>query len=221
MPALRQLAIASDGRIVYRSTGKVVQASNLEIRTWQNGQQAVYRNGRLWGRLGKPTATQQRRIDKLATTRQKRARTAEDKAYRQAIEDASLTGYEEQPNGWQNARIYKEMQDTYPSVFYDENGNYLYHRPIPEVLTRDQKGNVNYGSYLQNEVENGRMTIEEANEKWDEYTNADRQRKNEMWKEAHARDEEKGYKYLSKKAGIPKTVERAMKMHGFGYGIVG
>lgn len=213
MPNIRLLTIASDGRIVYRESGRVVTAKNLEVRTWANGQQAVYRNGRLYGRIGKPTKTQQQRIDKLANTRQKRKRTAENKAYRQAIDESSKTGYEAQPNGWQNARLYKEMHDVYPSVFYDENGKYLYHRPIPELLTRDEKGNMNFGSYLQHEVEEGRLTIEEANDLWEEYTTSDRDRRNEMWKEAHDRDEEKGYKYLSEKPRITRSLERAMRMH--------
>lgn len=71
----QQLAIAPDGEIVFRSTGKIV-TKNVTLK----GNRA-YVDGRLYGYIGKPTKSQKEKIEKVASgaTRKRRAKI-KDKA---------------------------------------------------------------------------------------------------------------------------------------------
>lgn len=196
--------MAPDGRVVYKESGRVVRG-NVTTKLYKNGTVGVYRNGRRIGITSKPTKAQQQRIDKLAGTRSKRA---ERKATKEAIDYAG-DYVSDVPNGWEGATEIKTIYDTYPVPHYDANGKFLRTDWITP-LNREQRGKINYASYLQQMTERGTLTVEEANEMWEEYNSANDDRKNEMWKEAHKRDNEVGYKYLESRSSDLKKALRAM-----------
>lgn len=209
MAKLTRFAIAPDGRIVYRDTGRVAKG-NLTTKIYANGQIGVYRNGRRVGMVGKPTKAQQDKINKLAHTRQVKA---ERKAIKEVTTADTVDAYiSAKPNGWQNARDLKVVRDTFPVVHY-KNGEFHHIANIPP-LTVQQQGEVNFGSYLQNEVDRGNLTIEEANDLWDEYISGNDDERSRLWEEAHKRDTEEGYRYLE---ASPSDLKKALRAMGFNF----
>lgn len=208
MAKMLKLAMAPDGRVVYKESGRVVRG-NITTKLYKNGTVGVYRNGRRIGITSKPTKAQQQRINKLASTRSKRA---ERKATREVIDYAG-DYVSEVPNGWDGATEIKTIYDTYPVPHYDANGKFIWTDWITP-LNKEQRGRINYASYLQQMTERGSLSIEEANEMWEEYLSATDDRRNEMWKEAHKRDNELGYKYLEAR---PSDLKKALRAMGFDF----
>lgn len=208
MAKMLRLAMAPDGRIVYKETGRVVRGI-ITTKLYKNGTVGVYRNGRRIGVTSKPTKAQQQRINKLARTRSKRA---ERKATKDMVDYAGdFTSAE--PSGWEGATEVKTVYDTFPVKHYDAQGNFIRTEWI-NPLNREQRGKLNYASYLQQMTERGTMTIEEANELWEDYINGDDKRKNELWEQAHKKDSEVGYKYLEAR---PNDLKKALRAMGFDF----
>lgn len=178
---LAKLAFAPSGRIVYRANGHVVRAKTFSTKTDSRGVIRVYKDGRLYGVIGKPTKTQSEKISKLDRNR---VRRAERKAVKDVVSASNPTSLSE-AGGWRNSELEKEIYAHYPKG------------QEPVFLTRAQKEGMNLGAALSNAVKDGRLTVDEANEMWDRWEEAQSDiDRSKIWEEVHSKFEEEGYKYL-------------------------
>ena len=181
MAKYQTLAIAPDGAIVFRATGRVVQGL-----TEQRGNR-VYRNGRLYGYIGKPTKAQQAKIDKVAENpaRKHRAKVqAEVKRIRREgveIQELPVNKSTSEIKAWLSATTL-----TGEAVrFLHRYGN----RGEVEVSKLTQS-RLNYASVISKAVKSGKMTAQQGDAlikgMYDAKSNEDRLR---LWKEtAHLFD---------------------------------
>lgn len=175
MAKYQKLAIAPDGAIVFRASGRVVQGLT------EQRDNRVYRNGRLYGYIGKPTKAQQAKIDKVAENpaRKHRAKVqAEVKRIRREgveIQDLPVNKSTKEIKAWLSATTL-----TGEAVrFLHRYGN----RGEVEVSKLTQS-RLNYASVINRVVKSGKMTAQQGDAlikgMYDAKTNEDRLR---LWKE--------------------------------------
>ena len=175
MAKYQKLAIAPDGAIVFRATGRVVQGLTIQKDN------RVYRNGRLYGYIGKPTKAQQAKIDKVAQSpaRKHRAKVqAEIKRIRREgveIADLPVNKSTKEIKAWLSATTL-----TGEAVrFLHRYGN----RGEVEVSKLTQS-RLNYASVINKAVKSGKMTAQQGDalikDMYDAKSNEDRLR---LWKE--------------------------------------
>lgn len=176
-----KFSIAPDGRLVYRSTGNVVPLKNGYT---VKGSTVYNRSGRKVGQLGKGTKTQQKAIEKKASIRQKRA---ENKAISDIV-DEDIVHYYSRAD-WQNyLSKYKDYKDA----------------PLEQRLkvTRQETSKQNFASALQDLVESGYVTPEDAVDLWQEYCNAPSEKEqSELWSDTIKKYGKKGWEYKQEPKG--------------------
>lgn len=187
MAKYQKLAIAPDGAIVFRATGRVVQG----LTTQKDNR--VYRNGRLYGYIGKPTKAQQAKIDKVAQSpaRKHRAKVqAEVKRIRREgveIADLPVNKSTKEIKAWLSATTL-----TGEAVrFLHRYGN----RGEVEVSKLTQS-RLNYAAVINKAVKSGKMTAQQGDAlikgMYDAKSNEDRLR---LWKETAEFFDKVGFKY--------------------------
>lgn len=187
MAKYQKLAIAPDGAIVFRATGRVVQG----LTTQKDNR--VYRNGRLYGYIGKPTKAQQAKIDKVAENpaRKHRAKVqAEVKRIRREgveIADLPVNKSTKEIKAWLSATTL-----TGEAVrFLHRYGN----RGEVEVSKLTQS-RLNYAAVINKAVKSGKMTAQQGDAlikgMYDAKSNEDRLR---LWKETAEFFDKVGFKY--------------------------
>lgn len=169
-------AIDKNGDLVYRSNGNLARNATLyNPRTGQKGT-TVYSTvtNRKIGTVGKANAKEQKIIDKKA---KRRAREREDRAYQNAIDYAGdFTNRE-----WENMAIMKKANDMYRTdethIFRasdDENQTYL--------ITVENQRMQNFASTLNRMVDNGYMSVDDANDLWEKYQYGDIDERSDLWR---------------------------------------
>nr|DAR01780.1 MAG TPA: Protein of unknown function (DUF2680) [Caudoviricetes sp.] len=187
MAKYQKLAIAPDGAIVFRATGRVVQG----LTTQKDNR--VYRDGRLYGYIGKPTKAQQSKIDKVAQSpaRKHRAKVqAEVKRIRREgveIADLPVNKSTKEIKAWLSATTL-----TGEAVrFLHRYGN----RGEVEVSKLTQS-RLNYAAVINKAVKSGKMTAQQGDAMikgmYDAKSNEDRLR---LWKETAEFFDKVGFKY--------------------------
>lgn len=187
MAKYQKLAIAPDGAIVFRATGRVVQGLTIQKDN------RVYRNGRLYGYIGKPTKAQQAKIDKVAQSpaRKHRAKVqAEVKRIRREgveIADLPVNKSTKEIKAWLSATTL-----TGEAVrFLHRYGN----RGEVEVSKLTQS-RLNYASVINRAVKSGKMTAQQGDAlikgMYDAKSNKERLR---LWKETAEFFDTLGFKY--------------------------
>lgn len=187
MAKYQKLAIAPDGAIVFRATGRVVQGLTIQKDN------RVYRNGRLYGYIGKPTKAQQAKIEKVAQSpaRKHRAKVqAEIKRIRREgveIPDLPVNKSTKEIKAWLSATTL-----TGEAVrFLHRYGN----RGEVEVSKLTQS-RLNYASVINKAVKSGKMTAQQGDalikDMYDAKTNDDRLR---LWKETAEFFDKLDFKY--------------------------
>lgn len=188
MAKLTQFAVTQSGTLVYRSNGNVVRGT-VETRTYPNGRIGVYRNGRLQGYVSKPTAKQQSVIDRKDKARVKRREKVATKSFlKQGIEIIEDYSYDKASTEWMD---YARKKDTYYQ--YDLE----WHIKTGDLMDKREKSLSNYAKALQQAVNDGVITIDQANERWEDmiYSETDKERSN-VWNKLNKYFKEEGYKYL-------------------------
>lgn len=187
MAKYQKLAIAPDGAIVFRATGRVVQGLT------EQRDNRVYRNGRLYGYIGKPTKAQQAKIDKVAqnSARKHRAKVQEEvkRIRREGVEIADLPVNKstKEIKAWLSATTL-----TGEAVrFLHKYGN----RGEVEVSKLTQS-RLNYAAVINKAVKSGKMTAQQGDAlikgMYDAKTNEDRLR---LWKETADLFDKLDFKY--------------------------
>ena len=187
MAKYQKLAIAPDGAIVFRATGRVVQGLT------EQRDNRVYRNGRLYGYIGKPTKAQQAKIDKVAQNpaRKHRAKVQEEvkRIRREGVEIADLPVNKstKEIKAWLSATTL-----TGEAVrFLHRYGN----RGEVEVSKLTQS-RLNYAAVINKAVKSGKMTAQQGDAlikgMYDAKSNEDRLR---LWKETAEFFDKVGFKY--------------------------
>lgn len=187
MAKYQKLAIAPDGAIVFRATGRVVQG----LTTQKDNR--VYRDGRLVGYIAKPTKAQQAKIDKVAQSpaRKHRAKVqAEVKRIRREgveIADLPVNKSTKEIKAWLSATTL-----TGEAVrFLHRYGN----RGEVEVSKLTQS-RLNYAAVINKAVKSGKMTAQQGDVlikgMYDAKSNEDRLR---LWKETAEFFDKVGFKY--------------------------
>lgn len=187
MAKYQKLAIAPDGAIVIRATGRVVQGLT------EQRDNRVYRNGRLYGYIGKPTKAQQAKIDKVAQNpaRKHRAKVQEEvkRIRREGVQIADLpvNKSDKEIMAWLSATTL-----TGEAVrFLHKYGN----RGEVEVSKLTQS-RLNYAQVINNAIKSGKMTPQQGDAlikgMYDAKTNGDRLR---LWKETADLFDKLDFKY--------------------------
>lgn len=187
MAKYQKLAIAPDGAIVFRATGRVVQGITIQKDN------RVYRNGRLYGYIGKPTKAQQAKIDKVAQNpaRKHRAKVqAEVKRIRREgveIQDLPTNKSTKEIKAWFSATTL-----TGEAVrFLHRYGN----RGEVEV-SKITQSRLNYASVISKAVKSGKMTAQQGDAviktMYDAKSDEDRLR---LWKETADLFDKMDFKY--------------------------
>lgn len=187
MAKYQKLAIAPDGAIVFRATGRVVQGLTVQKDN------RVYRDGKLYGYIGKPNKVQQAKIDKVAQNpaRKHRAKVQEEvkRIRREGVEIADLPVNKstKEIKAWLSATTL-----TGEAVrFLHKFGN----RGEVEVSKLTQS-RLNYASVINKAVKSGKMTAQQGDAlikgMFDAKTNEDRLR---LWKETADLFDKLDFKY--------------------------
>ncbi len=187
MAKYQKLAIAPDGAIVFRATGRVVQGLTVQKDN------RVYRNGRLYGYIGKPTKAQQAKIDKVAQSpaRKHRAKVQAEvkRIRREGVEIADLPTNKstKEIKAWLSATTL-----TGEAVrFLHRYGN----RGEVEVSKLTQS-RLNYAAVINKAVKSGKMTAQQGDAlikaMYDAKSNDDRLR---LWKETAEFFDKLDFKY--------------------------
>lgn len=187
MTKYQKLAIAPDGAIVFRATGRVVQG----LTTQRDNR--IYRNGRLYGYIGKPSKSEQAKINKVAENpkRKHRAKVQAEVARirREGVEiqDLPVNKSTKEIKAWLSATTL-----TGEAVrFLHKYGN----RGEVEVSKLTQS-RLNYASVINKAVKSGKMTAQQGDAlikgMYDAKTNEDRLR---LWKETADLFDKMDFKY--------------------------
>jgi hypothetical protein len=166
-----------DGIIVYRSTGQIAKGvTNINPRTGKAGN-TVYRNGRKVGTIGKGTAKEQQRI-------KEQARKRETKAVKETIKNQG----DIVPKGdWESIAFTKKLNDSLRVAPYEMRG-YGEHYFITVESQRMQ----NFASTLNRMVDNGYISVDDANDYWNSYVNGDSDLRSDLWREMDQLSDEYG-----------------------------
>lgn len=221
MTKYKKLALSPSGEIVNRSTGRLVRAKGLTVRS-----NRVYdKNGRLYGYLGKQTKKEREKTEKLDTQRQKkRAYTAKKKQSQITPKTKTTTNKKDiidsifTPTPYPNESIIDESLIDETEIELDINEP----KPISEeslllitdidrwmkFVESDERVLPNYKRIKQEEAnfarsvngrvddENHKLSYDEGEklkQKWKEAT-TDEER-TEVWNELKKMDPNKGYSY--------------------------
>ena len=190
MAKYNKLAIAPDGEVVFRSTGRIV-SKDVEIR----GNRA-YVNGRLYGYIAKGTKTEQAKIAKVAKspTRKHRAKV-KDEATR--IRKEGLTLQEPQsPTSIQSNKSVKEWFNRaqlqadalkYIRKNYGDRGNV--------EVSKDTQSLLNYATVLNKAVKSGKLSPTKARELYSRMLDAKGEARLQLWQETADLFDKLDYKY--------------------------
>lgn len=161
-----KLTLSPSGTLVYRATGKVYQGSATVKDNRVYGS-----NGRLIGYLGKPTAKQQKEIERLDRRRVTERRRRELDKLMQNLESryqsyGSGTGEKGTlPTGW-------------------------------GIYTRRTLTEINFGHFLNEAVNAGKMSRREARDRLEKYVNTkESEDRTAQWDELKSRFKEMGFPY--------------------------
>lgn len=180
MGKYKKFTLTSSGRVVYRENGNLYRGKHTI-----KGNRVYGANGRLIGYLGKASKTQQRTIDKKDKARVKRD---ERKARKQWLGVGGTDdligdyGASTKDNGWRATAIGKRAWYEIPT------------RERPEVISIEQRGIMNFASMLQQCVDAGLYTVEQANDMYQEYIDATAEERSEIWEKLDDDCSEQGYK---------------------------
>lgn len=184
MSTYKKYAIAPDGRLVDRKSGKAIRnAKTLEIRG-----NRVYMRGKLNGYIGKPTTKKaQRAMEKYAKTRQTRARRASERELEKAVDELSnveglMDAMQGPDTGWKTLATAKRAWYETPPEFREDM-----------ELSINEQSMMNFASALRSLVDEGIITTDDANFLFSEYENADDTRRSEMWNQLHKLASEHDY----------------------------
>lgn len=137
----------------------------------KNGREAVYRKGRLVGYVSKPTKKQSKVIE---AKNKRRVKDRERKARKEALKYADPTSdVAVKDNGWLSGADVFEAYATYPKG------------QRPAEITLEQQSTINYSKQLKELVEAGIISVEEANERYEDFINGTDSDKNRAWSDIH------------------------------------
>lgn len=177
-----KLAIAPDGSIVSRETGAKSRVKGLNVVD-----NRVYKAGRLYGYIGRPTASQQTKIEKVSAQREKRqARQAYSKMYheRGLIEPTGDFSFDASV-GDAVAQIYSRVGRGWLDV------------------SKMNQSVLNYANTLKAGIKEGKLTKAQADALYEKYMKAgtnDERRK--IWNSTSALFDKYGVKYKIEKPRI-------------------
>lgn len=188
MAKYQKLAIAPDGAIVFRSTGKIA-SGNLAVKD-----NRVYKNGRLYGYIGKPTKAQLTKIEKVAQspTRKHRAKVIEEvkRIRKEGVEIAPL------PDVKTSANIRKWLSAT---TLTGEAVKYL-HNTIGirgEVeISKVTQSRLNYAQVINKAIKSGKLSAIEGDKMIKAmYDATDHKTRIDLWNATAQLFEQLGFKY--------------------------
>lgn len=195
MAKYKKLAIAPDGRIVSRETGRVV-SGEPELRN-----NRVYVKGRLYGYVAKGTKKQQEQIAKTSANRVKREKAKINKR----LEEIKATGVV-------NAKDEIEAIDLNSKSATNQVKKYLRENRVTaeaikkgyeqglrgrlEISKREQSL-INYGTVLEKAVNAGKLTPKQAFQMLKKMNSAlDKDAQNKIWRATAKLFDKLDYKYL-------------------------
>lgn len=179
MPKMARYALAPDGRIVNRDTGRVING-NFTTRTYSNGRVGVYdASGKLRGYVGKPTQAVQKRINR-------NARRREREAERRAVSSATNEGFP----------LESARDDFFNTVSEGRAWRQRFASGAPEYMPTPVQNRYNFADILQKAIDKGILTEEQAIERFQRYTEAQSNvERNAEWDDLKKHFKDMGYNY--------------------------
>lgn len=188
MATFTKFATAPDGRLVYRGTGNAVP-SNYGYQV--KGRTVYNKQGRKVGQLGKGTAKEQKRIQEKAKARQKKASS---QAIKKVSDFAGLGGISEE---YQRISTWRNWVNEYNSYKTKD----LEHKLKVKLI---DVGKQNFARALEDLVNSGIITEEEAGERFEEYAKAkDEKEQSKIWDDIKDEFKEEDWKY----SDVEETVD--------------
>lgn len=188
MATFTKFATAPDGRLVYRGTGNAVP-SNYGYKV--KGRTVYNKEGRKVGQLGKGTAKEQKRIQEKAKTRQKKASS---QAIKKVSDFAGLGGISEE---YQRINTWRNWVNEYNSYKTKD----LEHKLKVKLI---DVGKQNFARALEDLVNSGIISEEEAGERFEEYAKAkDEKEQSKIWDDIKDEFKEEDWKY----SDVEETVD--------------
>lgn len=188
MAKYQKLAIAPDGAIVFRATGKVA-IGDLKIKD-----NRVYKNGRLYGYLGKPTKTQQAKIEKVARSpaRKRRAKLQEE-VKKIRVEGVSISPLPTDSTSKSVRQWLSKTGLTADALRYIRKTYGDYGALEVSKVTQSR---LNYAKVIGKAVNSGKLSVKDADsmlkQMYDATKNEDRLK---LWKQTAELFDKLGYKY--------------------------
>lgn len=179
MPKMARYALAPDGRIVNRGTGRVING-NFTTRQYTNGRVGVYdASGKLRGYVGKPTQAVQKRINR-------NARRREREAERRAVSSATNEGF-----------ALEQARDSFHNAVSEGRAwRERFAQGAPEFKPASVQNRYNFADILQKAIDKGIMTEEDAIERFQRYTEAQSNaERNAEWDDLKKNFKDMGYNY--------------------------
>ena len=188
MVKYQKLAIAPDGAIVFRATGKIA-TGNLSVKD-----KRVYKNGRLYGYIGKPSKAQLTKIEKVAQspTRKHRAKVVDEvkRIRKEGIEIPEL------PDVKTSANIRKWLSAvslTGDAVKYLHNQVGI--RGEVEI-SKVTQSRLNYAKVIKKAIDSGKLSAVEGDKMIEAmYKAEDHITRIRLWNETAELFEQLGFKY--------------------------
>lgn len=188
MVKYQKLAIAPDGAIVFRSTGKIA-TGNLAVKD-----NRVYKNGRLYGYIGKPTKTQLTKIERVAQspTRKHRAKVVNEveRIRKEGIEIPAL------PDVKTSANIRKWLSAvslTGDAVKYLHNSIGI--RGEVEI-SKVTQSRLNYAKVIKKAIDSGKISPVDGDKMIEAmYKASDHATRIKLWNDTAQLFEQLGFKY--------------------------
>lgn len=188
MAKYQKLAIAPDGAIVFRATGKVA-IGDLKVKD-----NRVYKNGRLYGYLGKPTKTQQAKIEKVAKSpaRKRRAKLQEE-VKKIRVEGVTIVPLPTDSTSKSVRQWLSKTRLTADALRYIRKTYGDYGALEVSKVTQSR---LNYAKVIGKAVNSGKLSVKDADSMLKQMYNAT---KNEdrlkLWKQTAELFDKLGYKY--------------------------
>ena len=177
-----KLAIAPDGSIVSRETGAKSRIKGLNVVD-----NRVYKAGRLYGYIGKPTASQQAKIEKVSKAREKRQVR---QAYKQMYRERGLI----EPSG--DFSVDASVGTAVSQIYTKVGRGWL-------DVSKMNQSVLNYANTLKAGIKEGKLTKAQADALYEKYMKAgtnDERRK--IWNSTSALFDKYGVKYKIEKPRI-------------------
>lgn len=188
MATFTKFATAPDGRLVYRGTGNAVP-SNYGYQV--KGRTVYNKQGRKVGQLGKGTSKEQKRIQEKAKARQKKASS---QAIKKVSDFAGLGGISEE---YQRISTWRNWVNEYNSYKTKD----LEHKLKVKLI---DVGKQNFARALEDLVNSGIISEEEAGERFEEYAKAkDEKEQSKIWDDIKDEFKEEDWKY----SDVEETVD--------------